>query len=242
MRAARYLTLCSLGFLFCFARVTPAQEESPLRVGVMGAMPEPIRPIHPPAEIASFLPRDATVRVLTNTDLSPAGETTVVYASNYSGNDDVMEAQPHVAVVRKGKVEKEFAPGDGGYLAAFDEVRLGAKRYAVVIAFRNYGDGATTDFYLLRFAKGSYILDEIAHTYAGRIEIKQTNPAEFRIWSAGVDDTCVWCAQRYHTDVYSWRNGKLALISRGVTTAKFNPSEINQHPILTGHAGPKLAT
>jgi len=242
VRPARLLLLCSLGFVLCFARVTAAQEESPLHVGVMGAIPEPVKPIHPPEEIASLLPQDATVRVLTNTDLSPSGETTIVYATVCAGDEDAMEAEPHIAVVRDGKIVGDFAPGDGGYLAAFDDFHLGVKSNAVVIALRNYGDGATTDFYLLRFDGRSYLLDEVAHTYAGRMEIMQTNPAEFRVWSAGVDDTCVWCAQRYHTDVYRWRNGRLALESRAVTSAKFYPSEINQHPILTGPVGPKSAT
>lgn len=238
-RTAKVAPFFVFAAALCFQSLTTAQEEAPLHVGALGAIPSSVKPIQPSPEVASFLPQGAVVCVLANTTLSAAGETTLVYATDYPDDPGGPEKEPHIAVVRAGKIAEDFSPNGGGYLASFAEFRLDGKTRAAVIALRSYGDGAGTDFYFLRFDGQSYVLERVANTYAGRIEIVETDPAEFRVWSAGVDSTCVWCEQRYNTHIYVWKNGKFKSKSRAVTSKKYFPADINQHPIVKGPSGPR---
>jgi len=234
--------LLGFSFALCFQSTAAAQVESPLEVGALGAVPVPMEPIRPPAEIASALPHDAVIRILAHTNLSPAGEITLVFDTDDPQDADGPVKIPHVAVVRDAKVVCEFSPDAGGYLASFTQFRLFGKTNAALLALRSYGDGAGTDFYILRFDGKTCHTDTVAQTYAGRIEVLQSRPAEIRIWSAGVDDTCVWCAQRYHRDIFRWTDGKFRLVSRAITSQAYLPAEINQHPIVKGPVGRKGTT
>lgn len=237
-----------LAFLLtlCFQPFAAAQQETPFQVGPFGAIPEPVKTIRPPREIAALLPRVAMVRVLANTQLTPAGETTIIYDIYEPPESDVdrtsgqMEKNSHVVILRDGKVASDLgAPDEACDLAGFAEFRLEGKSNAAVIAFRCGGDGSHTDFFLVRFDGQSYALDSIAQTFAGRMEILETDPAEIRVWSAGIDDTCVWCEQHYSTDVYVWQNGQFTLKSHEVTPDTYQPGDLNQHPIVKSVALPK---
>jgi hypothetical protein len=244
--AARTVQFFAFLLTTWFQPVAVAQQETPFRVGPFGAIPEPVKTIRPLREIASLLPRVAMVRVLENTKLAPAGETTAVYDIYEPPDSDTdrtsgrMVKNAHVVILREGRIVSDLgAPDEGCDLAGFAEFRLEGKSDAAAIAFRCGGDGSHTDFFLLRFDGQSYALDSVAQTFAGRIEILETDPAEIRVWSAGVDDTCVWCDQRYNTDVYVWENGQFELKSHEVTRDAYQPGELNQHPILKSASPPK---
>jgi hypothetical protein len=237
-----------LAFLLalCFQPLAVAQQETPFRVGPFGAIPESVRPIKAPRDIASLLPRVAMVRVLQNTKLAPAGETTVVYDIFEPPDNDPdrtsgrMIRNVHVVILRDGKVASDLgAPDEACDLAGFSEFRLDARSNAAAIAFRCGGDGARTNFFLLRFDGQSYTLESLAQTTTGRMEILETDPAEIRVWSAGIDDTCVWCDQHYSTDIYVWQDGAFAPKSHNVTPDAYNPGELNQHPIVKPVPPPK---
>ena len=241
-------TVPILAFLLtlCFQPLAVAQQETPFRVGPFGAIPEPVRPIKAPRDIASLLPRVAMVRVLENTKLAPAGETTVVYDIFEPPDNDPdrtsgrMVKNTHVVILRDEKIVGDLgAPDEACDLAGFSEFRLDSKSDAAAIAFRCAGDGSRTNFFMLRFDGESYALQPIAQTSTGRMEILETDPAEIRVWSAGVDDTCVWCDQHFSTDIYVWQNGEFALKSHDVTHDSFQPGELNQHPIVKSAAAPK---
>ena len=237
---ARFLALL---LTLCFQPLAVAQQETPFRVGPFGAVPEPVHPIRAPRDIASLLPRVAMVRVLQNTKLAPSGETTVVYDLFEPPEDDPdrtsgrMIKNAHVVILRDGKVASDLgAPEEDCDLAGFSEFRLDAKSNAAAIALRCAGDGSRTNFFLLRFDGQSYAIQSIAESFAGRMEILETDPAEIRVWSAGVDQTCVWCDQHYETDIYVWENGEFVLKSHDVTPGTYDPAELNQHPITKSTA------
>lgn len=245
-RATRTAQFLAFLLTLSFQPVAVAPQETPFRVGPFGAIPEPVKTIRPPRDIASLLPRVAMVRVLQNTRFAPSGETTVVYDLFEPPEDDPdrtsgrMIKNAHVVIVRDGKIASDLgAPDEDCDLAGFAEFRLEGKSNAAVIAFRRGGDGSHTDFFLLRFDGQSYTLDSIAETYAGRMEILETDPAQIRIWSAGVDETCVWCEQRYSTDVYVWENGQFEPKSHAITPTTYQPGELNQHPIVRSAVLPK---
>jgi len=242
----RNIQLLAFFFGLSFQPVVAAQQETPFEVGPFGAIAEPVKTIRPPRDIASLLPRVAMVRVLQNTRLAPAGETTIIYDIYEPPESDIdrtsgqMEKNSHVVIVRDGKITSDLgAPDEDCDLAGFAEFRLEAKSDAAVIAFRRRGDGSHTDFFLLRFDGQSYTLDSVAETYAGRMEILETDPAEIRIWSAGVDETCVWCEQRYSIDVCIWQDGGFMPKSHEVTPGTYPPSDMNQHPIVKSVRPPK---
>jgi len=241
--SVRMVQFLGLFFLLWFQPVAAAQQETPFQVGPFGAVPDPVKTIQPPRDIASLLPRVALVRVPQNTRLAPAGETTIVYDIYERTEDDdatITEKNAHVVIVRDGKIASDLgAPDEDCDLAGFAEFRLEGKSNAAVIAFRRGGDGSHTDFFLLRFDGQSYTLDSIAETYAGRMEILETDPAQIRIWSAGVDETCVWCEQRYSTDVYVWENGQFEPKSHAITPTTYQPGELNQHLIVRSAVLPK---
>jgi len=244
--AARTTQFLAFLLALCFQSVAAAQQETPFRVGPFGAIPEPVRPIKAPRDIASLLPRVAMVRVLENTRLAPSGETTVLYDIFEPPDNDPdrtsgrMIKNTHVVILRDGKVTSDLgAPDEGCDLAGFSEFRLDAKSDAAAVAFRCGGDGARTNFFLLRFDGQSYALESIAQTSTGRMEILESDPTEIRIWSAGVDDTCVWCDQHYSTDVYIWQDGEFTPKSHEVTRDTFQPGELNQHPIVKPTPAPK---
>ena len=244
--AARTAQILAFLLILWFQPVVAAQQETPFEVGPFGAIPDPVKTIRPPRDIASLLPRVAMVRVLENTKLAPTGETTIIFDIYEPPESDIdrtsgqMEKNSHVVIVRDGKIASDVgAPDEACDLAGFAEFRLDAKSNAVAIAFRRGGDGSHTDFFLLWFDGHSYTLDSVAETYAGRMEILETDPAEIRIWSAGVDETCVWCEQRYTTDVYVWENGQFEPKSHEVTRETFQPGEVNQHPIVKSTLPPK---
>jgi len=237
-----------LAFLLalCYQPLAVAQQETPFRVGPFGAIPEPVRPIKAPRDIASLLPRVAMVRVLENTKLAPTGETTVLYDIFEPPDNDPdrtsgrMIKNVHVVILRDGKVASDLgAPDEACDLADFSQFRLDSKSNAAAIAFRCAGDGSRTNFFLLRFDGNSYALEPIAQTSTGRLEILETDPAEIRVWSAGVDDTCVWCDQHYSTDIYLWQDGAFTPKSHNVTPDAYNPGELNQHPIVKPVLPPK---
>lgn len=246
MQAARTLQFLAVLLTLSLQPVAAAHQETPFRVVPPGGIHEPLKPIKPPREIAALLPRVAMVRVLANTQLTPAGETTVVYDIYESPDSDPdrtsgrMVKNLHVVILRDGKVASDLgAPDEACDLAGFAEFRLEGKSDAAAIAFRCGGDGSHTDFFLVRFDGQSYALDSIAQTFAGRMEILETDPAEIRVWSAGIDDTCVWCEQHYSTDVYVWQNGQFTLKSHEVTPDTYQPGDLNQHPIVKSVALPK---
>jgi hypothetical protein len=237
--AARTVQFLSFLLLLCFQSLAAAQQETPFQVGPFGAIPEPVKTIRPSRDIASLLPRVAMVRVLQNTKLSPAGETTVVYdmyeppASDTDRTSGRMVKNAHLVIVRDREILSDLgAPEEACDLAGFAEFRPERKSNAAAIAFRCGGDGSHTDFFLLRFDGQCYSVVAVAQTVTGRMEILETEPAEIRVWSAGLDDTCVWCAQHYSTDVYIWENGQLAPKSHEITHDTFQPADLNQHPII----------
>lgn len=245
MQAARTVQILAVLLTLWLQPVAAAQQESPFRAGPLAAIHEPVKPIKPPREIAALLPRVAMVRVLANTQLAPAGETTVVYDIYESPDSDPdrtsgrMVKNTHVVILRDGKVASDLgAPDEDCDLAGFAQFRLEGKSNAAAIAFRCGGDGSHTDFFLLRFDGESYTLDSIAETLTERLEILEADPADIRVWSAGVDDTCVWCGQHYSTDVYVWENGQFEPKSHEITRDTYEPRDLNQHPIDGSYRGP----
>ena len=235
----RILLKCPLvAFLFVssFQSYSQAQRETPLEVGPLGGVPGPVRPIKPPAAIASLLPREAQVRVVEHTKMRSSEEITVLYDLLEHPEDDPeeMEQNTHTVVVDAGKIAKDFGILDedcdpGG----FEQLRLHDDVYGAVVAFRCAGDRAQSEFFLLHSDGTGYVADPLADAATGRLEILETNPAEIRIWSAEVDhDACVWCEQRYRVSVYAWEGAKFVLKSKKVTSKKYLPIERTQHPIV----------
>lgn len=170
MRHRLALLTCLVAILIHVQGVPAAQMEAPLNVGPLGAQPNPAKPIHVPPEIASLLPQRGQVCAIESTAISPDGETTVVYGAKESNDPDEVEdtdeteTAPHIALVRDGEVLNDLAVGGSGYLAALQEFQLNAKTEAAMIAFRSYGDGAGTDFYLLGYVGGAYVLERVVQT------------------------------------------------------------------------------
>jgi len=242
----RFIRIVAFFFALSFQPLAAAQQETPFRVGPFGAIPQPVHPIKAPRDVASLLPRVAMVRVLENTKLAPAGETTVLYDVFEPPDNDPdrtsgrMIKNTHVVILRDGKVASDLgAPDEACDLAGFSQFHLDAKSGAAAVAFRCGGDGSRTNFFLLRFDGQSYVLENIAQTSTGRMEILETDPAEIRVWSAGIDDTCVWCDQHYSTDIYVWQDGQFAAKAHNVTPETYNPGELNQHPIVKSDPSPK---
>jgi hypothetical protein len=230
LRAIAFLLLASLSCA-CFAQ---SSTWSPL-----GVLVHPAQEIKVPDAVQKAIPANMVVRWMQQTQLSSAGEISLIYDTG-----DEFEPKAHFAFIRNGVqvgdfrlVETLLNPGepidvfaDTLTLSQAAEIPLQTDRRGLLAAFRNIGDGAATVFVLITETNGKYSF--AWHDWTSQAQFQIRPRGAFQIWNSMEGDNCVWCAHLYEVTNYQWKNETLVKASHYTTKHALSPYPFSENPIV----------
>ena len=217
-----------------FGLLASAAHAQTIGYSPLGAVVSPGKPIRVSKEIGALLPSHAIVRMMKETHLNKAGETSLVY-------DMKPEFEPysHIAIIRDGKRVADFrlasvfplSVGAEGYaLVQAAEFKLPVGDDAFVTAFENIGDGAGTLFVVISNWQGNYRVSWKKGTTQGRFQVLQSG--KVRVWNGLDDSECVWCEEHYTIETLEWQDGAFARLQKVTPGHKYSPYSIHNPAIV----------
>ena len=223
------------------AASTSGCDNSPRRVGVLGAEGNNQPAISIPANIRAELPRFKEALLLLPSGLAGPDEQMIVYNSS----KDELDPRPKIAFLVNGKLAKlfdtsEFAPSGGGfdrYLASC-RLQVAKGQPAVAIAISTAGDGTGSAFAIILWQSSGYRVIFKRQVSQGRIEFEDS---ALELWNRSFSVIqseksemveCEWCPHRYNITQYVWRGDQYVKTGSQRTKRKFDPAEITGKPLI----------